>query len=163
MSRKTPLCATARSGSALSLNPHKEKNMPSQNGRDLLLKIGDGGEPETFITIGAARTVEMSLDNQPVDATAMNSEGISVPRADAGVQSLAIMLQGLFKDSAAEELLRAAAFNRTANNYRLLFPNGANYAASFVIGDYRRSGSYEGLESFTVTLLRSGAGTYTGG
>jgi len=137
--------------------------MPSQNGRDLLLKIGNGGNPETFTTIGAARTVEMALENEPVDATAMNSGGIVTLQADAGIQSLQIALQGLFKDSAAEETLRAAAFNRTANNYQLLFPTGAVYAAAFVIADYRRSGSYDGLESFTVTLLRTGTGTYTGG
>jgi predicted secreted protein len=137
--------------------------MPSQNGRDLLLKIGDGGGPETFTTIGAARTVEMNLDNNPADITAMNSNGVAVLQPDAGIQSFEIALQGLFKDSAAEETLRAAAFNRTANNYQLLFPNGASYAAAFVIGDYKRSGSYDGLESFTVTLIRSGAGTYTGG
>jgi predicted secreted protein len=91
----------------------------------------------------------------------MNSGGITTLQADAGIQSLQIALQGLFKDSAAEEALRAAAFNRTANNYQLLFPAGAVYAAAFVIGDYRRSGSYDGLESFTVTLLRTGPGTYT--
>ena len=136
--------------------------MPSQNGRDLLLKIGDGGDPEIFTTIGAARAMEMILDNNPADATAMDSNGVTVLQADAGVQTFEVMLQGLFKDSAAEETLRAAAFERTANNYQLLFPNGDRYAARFVIGDYRRSGSYDGLESFTVTLLRSGAGTFTG-
>jgi predicted secreted protein len=136
--------------------------MPSQNGRDLLLKIGDGGSPENFTTIGAARTVEMNLDNKPVEATTMNSNGVAVVQADAGVQAMEITLQGLFKDSAAAETLRAAAFNRTAKNYQLLFPNGDSYAASFVIGDYKRSGSYDGLESFTVTLLRSGSGTFTG-
>ena len=134
--------------------------MPSQNGRDLLLKIGNGGEPETFTTIGAARAVEMNLDNNPADATAMDSNGIAVLRADAGVQLFEIVLQGLFKDSAAEERLRA--FNRTANNYQLLFPNGDMYAARFVIAHYQRGGSYDGLESFTVTLLRSGAGIFTG-
>jgi predicted secreted protein len=137
--------------------------MPSQNGRDLLLKIGNGGSPETFATIGAARTVDMSIGNQPADITAMNSNGVAVLQADAGVQSMEIMLQGLFKDSAAEEALRAAAFNRTANDYQLVFPNGAIYAACFVIGDYKRSGSYDGLESFTVMLLRSGSGAFTAG
>jgi predicted secreted protein len=128
-----------------------------------LLKIGNGGSPETFTTIGAARTAEMSIDNKPADITSMNSNGVAVLQADAGVQSMEIMLQGLFKDSAAEETLRAAAFNRTANDYQLLFPNGAMYAARFVIGDYKRSGSYDGLESFIVTLLRSGSGTFTAG
>lgn len=136
--------------------------MPSQNGRDLLLKIGDGGSPETFTTIGAARLVETALENAPADITALNSGGITALQADAGIQSMQISLQGLFKDTAAEETLRAAAFNRTSNNYQLLFPTGASYAAAFVIADYRRSGSYDGLETFTITLLRSGAGTYTG-
>ncbi len=137
--------------------------MPSQNGRDLLLKIGDGGSPETFTTIGAARTVEMNINNQPADFTSMDSNGFEVLQADAGVQSLEIALQGLFKDSAAEETLRAAAFNRTANNYQLLFPNGSLYAASFIVSDYKRSGSYDGLESFSLTLRRSGGGAFTGG
>lgn len=135
--------------------------MPSQNGRDLLLKIGDGGSPENFTAIGAARTVELNINNHPAASTAMDSNGNAVLQPDAGVQSLDITLQGLFKDSAAEEILRAAALNRTANNYQLLFPNGDMYVAGFVIGDYKRSGSYDGLESFTVTLLRSGSGTFT--
>ena len=137
--------------------------MPSQNGRDLLLKIGNGGSPEIFTTIGAARTTEVAINNQPAAMTSMNSNGFEVLQADAGVQSLEITLQGLFKDSAAEETLRTAVFSRTANNYQLLFPNGDTYAASFVTGAYKRSGSYDGLESFSVTLLRSGSGTFTSG
>ena len=137
--------------------------MPSQNGRDLLLKIGSGGSPETFTTLGAARTVDMTVNNQPADMTSTNSNGFHTLQADGGVQSLEIVLAGLFKDAAAEETLRAAAFSRTTNNYQLLFPNGDMYAAAFVIGDYKRSGSYDGLENFSVTLLRSGVGTFTPG
>ncbi|MDF3022899.1 MAG: phage major tail protein family [Alphaproteobacteria bacterium] len=137
--------------------------MPSQNGRDLLLKIGDGGAPESFAALGAARTTSMSINNRPADATTMDAGGIQKLIAAAGVQDMQVRLDGLFKDAAAEELLRAAAFNRTANNYELCFPNGGKYAACFVISEYARGGSYDGLESFSVTLLRSGAGTYTGG
>lgn len=137
--------------------------MPAQKGRDLLLKIGNGGSPETFTTLGAARTVSMVVNNQPVDATAMDGSGVQTLQADAGVQSLKIALEGLFKDDSAEETLRAAAFGRTARNYKLFFPNGDTYLASFVVQDYERSGSYDGLETFRITLLRSGAGTYTVG
>lgn len=137
--------------------------MPSQKGRDLLLKIGDGGTPEIFTTIGAARALSMTLDNRPVDATSMDGGGIQSLQSDAGVQSMQVVLQGLFKDAAAEESLRAAAFARTSKNYELLFPNGDKYAAAFVIESYARSGAHDGLEVFAVTLLRNGGGTFMAG
>lgn len=137
--------------------------MPSQKGRDLLLKIGDGGDPEVFTTLGAARAVSVALDNNPVDATAMNGGGFQGVQADGGVQAMSVALEGLFKDAAAEEALRLSAFGRTARNYQMLFPNGDMFAGSFVISDYRRGGSVEGLETFSVMLIRTGGGTFTPG
>ena len=137
--------------------------MPSQKGRDLLLKIGNGGSPETFSAIGAARAVEMALNNQPADATTMDGQGLQSLQGDAGLQTLHLKLDGLFKDAASEETLRAAAFARSANNYELWFPNGDKYAAAFVVQDYRRGGSFDGLETFSLTLARSGSGAFTPG
>ena len=137
--------------------------MPSQNGRDLLLKIGNGADPEVFSTLGAARAVALALDNTPVDATTMDSSGAQQLQAAAGVQAMTLALEGLFKDSAAEETLRLSAFSRTAKNYQLLFPNGDLFAASFIIGRYQRGGSVGGLESFSVTLHRTGTGAFTPG
>ena len=137
--------------------------MTAQKGRDLLLKIGDGADPENFSTLGAARTSAMTLNNQPVDASSMDGAGLQSFIPDAGVQGMTLKLEGLFKDSAAEEKLRLAAFARSSRNYLLCFPNGDSYAAAFVVQDYARSGSFDGLESFTVTLLRNGAGSFTAG
>lgn len=130
-------------------------------GRDLLLKIGDGEDPEVFTTLGVARAVSMTLDNKPLDVTSMDAGGMQELDAQGGLQSLRIVMQGLFKNAAAEELLRTAAFTRTADNYELYFPNGDKYAAAFVAESYVRTGSYDGLETFAVTLSRSGAGVYT--
>lgn len=137
--------------------------MPSQKGRDLLLKIGDGGDPEVFSAIGAARTVAVSVNNRLVDNTAMDGDGFQGVQPDAGVQAMELMLEGLFRDAAAEETLRATTFSRTVRNYQLLFPNGDMYAAGFAVGDYQRGGSFDGLETFSVTLVRSGGGTFTPG
>ena len=135
--------------------------MASQKGRDFLLKIGDGGGPETFTSIGAARTNAMVVNNNPVDDTAMGDAGVQSMVADAGVQSLQINIEGIFKDAVAEEMLRAAAMDRTMNNFQLAFPNGDIYEAAFIIQDYNRSGSYDGLETFSASLMRSGSGTFT--
>ena len=137
--------------------------MPSQRGRDLLLKIGDGGGTEVFTTLGAARTVSIVINNALADNTVMDGGGFQSLRADAGVQAMDISLDGLFKDAAAEEALRLAAFGRTVNNYKLSFPNGDAFTGAFVVRDYHRSGSHDGLEAFSVTLARSGGGTFTAG
>jgi TP901-1 family phage major tail protein len=138
--------------------------MAAGKGRDLLLKIGDGASPtEAFATIGAIRTNAVSVNNNPVDSTTMDDNGIQSFVADAGVQSLTISGDGVFKDAIAEETLRAQAFARTKKNYELLFPNGDKYAAGFVVQDYSRTGSHDGVETFSVTLVRSGSGTFTAG
>lgn len=137
--------------------------MPSQKGRDLLLKIGDGEVLESFSTIGAARAASMTIDNRPADATTMDGGGIQSVIGEAGVQSMSLRLDGLFKDTAAEAALREAALSRGTSNYELWFPNGDKYAAAFVVQEYARGGSFDGLETFSVTLLRSGAGTFTAG
>lgn len=135
--------------------------MPSMKGRDFLLKIGDGQESEAFSTIGAARTNALSINNSPVDATSMDDSGVQSLVADAGVQSMQITVDGLFKDAAAEETLRAAAFGRVQKNFRLQFPNGDVYQAAFVVQDYNRGGAYDGVETFSATLARTGSGAYT--
>lgn len=136
--------------------------MPSMKGRDFLLKIGDGGAPdEGFTTIGAARAVAMTLNNQPLDATTMGDDGVQTMMADAGVQTMQIRIEGLFKDSSAEESLRTAAFGRAVNNFTLQFPNGDSYIAAFVVDNYTRGGAHDGLETFSAVLTRSGAGSFT--
>lgn len=136
--------------------------MPSQKGRDFLLKIGDGAAPtENFTTIGAARTNALTINNNPLDATSMSDAGIQTMLADAGVQTMQITIDGLFKNAAAEEGLRAVAFARNANNFQMVFPNGDIYEASFVIAEYARSGAHDGLEIFSATLIRSGSGSFT--
>ena len=135
--------------------------MPSQKGRDFLLKMGDGGAPEAFTSIGAARTNALVVNNNPVDDTAMGNNGVQTMVADAGIQTLQMNIDGLFKDQATEEFLRAAAMDRTAHNFQLAFPNGDTYEAEFIVQDYNRSGSHDGLETFSASLIRSGAGTFT--
>lgn len=137
--------------------------MPSHKGRDLLLKINSAGSPTVFTTIGAARTTAMTINNNPQDATTMDSDGLQQLDIQAGVQSMQIRLDGLFKDAAAEETLRDAAFARAARRYQMVFPNGDMYEADFIVESYSRGGTHDGLETFGVVLSRTGGGTFTAG
>lgn len=134
--------------------------MPSQRGRDLLLKIADAVEPAAYHTVGAARMTAFDLVNETPETTAVGAD-VAATYAAGGVQTARVTLQGLFKDSAAEERLRSLAFAPIAAACQLVFPNGDCYAADFLIENYRREGTHDGLESFAMTLLRTGAGSWT--
>lgn len=130
--------------------------MTMKKGKDLLLKAGDGGAPESFITLGAARTTSVLIENNPVDITSLNSKGFQELQVKGGIQNLEISVEGIFKDGEAEDLLRSAAFNRELKNYQLIFPNGEVVEGVFLISQYQREGSYNGLEMFSLKLLRTG-------
>ena len=135
--------------------------MAGQKGRDMLLKIGDAASPEVFTTIGGIRTNGLTINNNPIDDTCMDSAGVQSMVADAGIQTMQISVDGLFKDGASEETLRAAAYARTAHTFQLLFPNGDDLEATFVIQDYSTTGAHDDLQTASFTLVKSGAHTYT--
>lgn len=137
--------------------------MTMQKGRDLAVKIGDGADVEIFETLGVARATSLTVNNNAIDITTLNSNGFKELQADGGVQFLSIQLDGIFKDSNAEELLREAALNRVAKNYQFIFPNGDYIASAFVVDSYQRQGSYSGLELFSLKLSSTAAYSFTKG
>jgi len=87
--------------------------MTAQKGRDFILKTSDGQEPENFAALGAARTNRLVINNNPVDATTMQDEGIQTLIGDAGVQTMEISIDGLSVFN-----LYAVVFSRTFLNNR---------------------------------------------
>ena len=49
--------------------------MAAQKGKDVLLKIGDGANPETYTTVAGLRARTLSLNAKSVDATDSDSTG----------------------------------------------------------------------------------------
>lgn len=130
-------------------------------GRDVLLKIGDGGASPAFASLGVARATGFDVVTAPADVTEVGS-GIA-PRYSgaAGRQDARITLQGIFKDSAAEAQLRSVALAADTRRYQLVFANGDVYEADFIVESYKREGTFDALEAFAAVLLRSGEGTWT--
>lgn len=137
--------------------------MVMQKAKDIVLKVGDGSDPEVFNTIGAARATSFTVNNNVVDITSLNSNGFKELQANGAVQSISIQLDGIFKDSSAEEEVRTAAFNGSLKNYQFQFANGDYIESSFAVVSYLRQGSYNGLELFTLRLESSGQYSFTKG
>ena len=137
--------------------------MAAQKGILFLLKVGDGGGPETFTTVGGLKTASFNINTASVDVTNMGSNGMRELLAGAGIQTMSLSGNGVFTDSAAEEIVRANAAANSIDNYQIVAGNGDTWQGAFLIKSYQRSGNFDGAEAFTISLESSGAITFTAG
>ncbi len=136
--------------------------MAGQKGRDVLLKIGDGGSPEAFTTIAGIRAKTIALNARMVDGT--NADSPDAWReliAGAGVKSCAVTGAGVFKDAASDAQMRAAFFNQIARNWNLVIPDFGTIQGPFLIEGLDYSGNHDAEAAFSVSLASAGALSFT--
>lgn len=136
--------------------------MPAQKGKDLLLKIGDGGAPESFTTIGGLRSRTLSLNAQTVDVTHANSiGGWRELLAGSGVKQASVSGAGVFLNEAAAEAVRAAFFNGAVVNWQIIVPGFGTIAGPFLIGNLDYAGDFDAEATVSLALESAGSVTFT--
>ena len=135
--------------------------MSAQKGRDLLVKIGDGGMPETFATVAGLRATTLSFNSTTVDVT--NADSANHWRellAGAGVKAASFSGSGVFKDAASDESLRAAFFNQTTPNFQVIVPSFGTITGAFQIASLQYEGPHDGEVKLSLSLHSAGALTF---
>ncbi len=136
--------------------------MAAQKGKDILLKIGDGADPQDFTTIAGLRARTISLNARTVDATDADSPGgwrELLP--GAGVKSASISGAGVFRDMAADETARAAFFAQEARDWQIVIPDFGTLEGKFLIAALEYSGRFDGEAQYAMTLSSAGAIAFT--
>jgi TP901-1 family phage major tail protein len=136
--------------------------MSAQKGKDLLIKIGDAGDPESFATVAGLRATTLAFNAQTVDITNADSANAWRELLDAGVKSATLSGNGVFKDAASDEALRAAFFNQTLPNFQIVIPNFGTVTGPFKITSLQYDGPYDGEVKISLSLASAGALTFTG-
>jgi TP901-1 family phage major tail protein len=135
--------------------------MSAGKGSLVLIKIGNGGSPETFETIGGMRTTRMVINNQLLDSSNRESGPWRKLMGSAGIQSMTISGSGIFVDSNSEEAVRLCAFAASISNYKLYFANGDALTGAFYITSYQRSGEHDDSETYALVLSSAGPIEFT--
>ncbi|MEM8772638.1 MAG: phage major tail protein, TP901-1 family [Pseudomonadota bacterium] len=136
--------------------------MPAQRGKDLLLKIGDGADPENFTTIGGLRTRTLSLNAQSVDVTHANSTGgWRELLAGAGVKQASVSGAGVFLNETAAEIARAAFFNGNIVSWQIIVPGFGAIEGPFAIGNLDYAGDFDAEATVSLALESAGALEFT--
>ncbi|WP_084395660.1 phage major tail protein, TP901-1 family [Henriciella aquimarina] len=131
--------------------------MAGQRGRDVLIKISDGGAPESFVTLAGIRSSELELNQQPVDATSAESPaGWRELLAGAGVKSMRVRGRGLFKDAASDARMRAVFFAGEIARWQLIVPGLGRFTGAFQIAQLSWGGTHDGEATLSVELQSAG-------
>lgn len=132
--------------------------MTSQKGKDLLVKIDDGG---SYVTIAGLRARRLAFNAASVDITDAESAGRwRELLAGAGVQRASISGSGLFKDAASDALTRQVFFAGEIRSFEVIIPDFGSVTGPFQIVALEYSGRHDGEVTFEMALESAGALTF---
>lgn len=133
--------------------------MAAQKGRNVLVKFNSTGS--TYVAVGGAREMTLTISNEPVDITSSDDAGIRKLLEGAGVNSISIKLQGVYVEDAAIANVRSDAATNAHRNYQFVMPGTVSktYQGSFMVASFEEAGTYNGAATYNLTLESAGAVT----
>jgi TP901-1 family phage major tail protein len=134
--------------------------MAIQKGKDLLLKLDDG--TGAFVTVAGLRARQISFDAQAVDVTHTESAGRwRELLAGAAVRRAGVTGAGVFRDEAADALVRQVLFDDVIRNWQIVVPSFGIIQGPFHIASLQYRGDHDAEVTFDLTLESAGALAFT--
>lgn len=132
--------------------------MSGQRGRDLLIKVSNGG---AFETLAGVRATRIALSAGAIDGTSAESPAAWRELVTgAGVKSAQVRGNGVFKDAASDARMRMIFFDGAIETWQLVIPGFGTLEGQFQIAELSWSGAYDGEAEFAVSLQSAGALTF---
>ena len=132
--------------------------MTAQKGKDLLIKIADGGG---YTTVAGLRTRRLAFNAETVDVTHAESANRWRELLDgAGVKRASVSGRGLFKDASTDELMRQTFFDGTVVNYQIVVPDFGTVQGPFQITNLEFAGEHNGEVTYDLSLESAGELTF---
>lgn len=132
--------------------------MPDITGKSVLLYIGDGESPEVFSLIAAGTSHSMTINNTEVEKNSKDSGGWREVFPEGSIKSISLSMQGIFKETADQDLLRSLVMSTSnpAGNFRFNLGGTRRITGEFQVSSYEHSGDTEGFAQFTASFVSNG-------
>jgi TP901-1 family phage major tail protein len=132
--------------------------MAAQKGKDLLVKMHDGS---AFVTIAGLRSRRIAFNAETVDITHAESAGRWRELLDgAGIKRAGVSGRGLFKDAAADALMRQTFFDGAVKNCQVVIPDFGVVQGAFQITSLEFTGEHDGEVTYDMALESAGELTF---
>lgn len=139
--------------------------MAKQQGRALLIKIGDGESSEAFSNLCGLNSKSLTINNSSIDVTTpdcTSPEGALWTETLAGLKNVSVSGDGFFEDSTTEARANTIAMSADNSvNMQIVVPDFGTYAGAFRISSLEFGGETEGGVSYSLALESNGAVTFT--
>lgn len=113
-----------------------------------------------FEVVGGATSVGMTINNEIVDITNADDDGVRTLLEGAGVRSVSLQFSGVYlDDDAAQSKLEQAASENTHATVQMVKPGSANggiFQGEFAIASLEYSGEHNQKVVSTIKLESSG-------
>jgi TP901-1 family phage major tail protein len=132
--------------------------MVAQAGKDLLLKVDNGG---SWLTVAGLRSKRLAFNAETVDVTDSESAGRwRELLGGAGIQRASLTGAGLFKDQASDALVRSAFFTGAILTWQLVIPAFGTVSGGFQITALEYAGDHNGEVRFELALESASSLTF---
>jgi TP901-1 family phage major tail protein len=129
--------------------------MAAKKGKDLLVKIADGGG---FATVAGLRARQISFNAEPVDVTHADSAGRwRELLAGAGMRRASIAGSGVFRDAQSDALMRGLFFDGGIGDFEIVIPDFGVITGAFQIVALEYRGDHAAEVTFDMALESAGA------
>ncbi|KQP38256.1 phage tail protein [Methylobacterium sp. Leaf104] len=133
--------------------------MAAQRGKDLLIRIANGGG---FLAVAGLRARQIAFNAETVDVTSADSAGRwRELLAGAGVRRAALSGSGVFRDETSDLRLRQVFFDGTLETYQIVVPGFGTLEGLFQITSLEYRGDHAGEVTFDMALDSAGPLTFT--
>lgn len=131
--------------------------MADIGGRDITLRIGDGGGPEAFTVIARATAHTLTINNTEIEINTKDSLGWRDLFPPGAIKSIACSMSGVFIDSADQDRLKTVALAADpAANFQLVDGSGDRYVGEYMVTNLELTGETEGVATFSANFASNG-------
>ena len=135
----------------------------ANKGRLLLLKVGDGNSPQTFLNGCGFRARSFTINNNLVDTSRPDCQspgGIVKYTGMYGIQTVTFSGSGVSEDAEQNVRLKDAARNQTELDCQVVIPDEGVYEGPVLIGSLEYSGDTEGEMEFSCDITFNSGWVY---
>jgi len=140
--------------------------MAKQQGKLLLIKIGDGAETEVFTTMCGLTSKTITVNNNNFDVTTMDCTapgGQLWQEVMTGMRSISVSGNGIFEGGTSLTQFKAVAFGTGATdtadaigNFQVIVPEFGTFEGAFHVDSVEFGGEQEGAAVYSLSLASSG-------
>ncbi|MDX5595654.1 phage tail tube protein [Pseudovibrio sp. SPO723] len=128
-------------------------------GRLMLIKLGDGGDPETFEPVCGVKDKSFSINNNTVDTTRPPCDDPGAPlhySGAYGVRTISISGNGVAIGKPEYQKIARAAIEQDYVTCQIIVPLWGTFTGTVLFNSVEASGPMEGEVEFSIELTMTG-------